>query len=216
MRFVPESDNRSDWPRLVAQTVNALVRNSGSGGGGAVAWGDVTGKPATFPPEAHTHVIADVTGLAAALAAGGWTYIKLASDFTTSSATAVDITGMAFTPAANTHYEFEACLLLRTATTTVGPRPGLAWATGGTDGVARIDTPSSATAATIVQGNISAPLLAAVGGLPNTTGSFPAYVVGTFGAGASPSGNIRLQMASETAGTIVTVKAGSFLKYRVI
>jgi len=33
------------------------------GGGVSVAWGDVTGKPSTFPPSAHTHVIADVTGL---------------------------------------------------------------------------------------------------------------------------------------------------------
>lgn len=26
MRTVPETSNRQDWPRLVAQTVNALVR----------------------------------------------------------------------------------------------------------------------------------------------------------------------------------------------
>jgi hypothetical protein len=31
-------------------------------------WGDIEGKPATFPPEAHGHVIGDVTGLTAALA----------------------------------------------------------------------------------------------------------------------------------------------------
>lgn len=35
------------------------------GGSGSVAWGDVTGKPSTFPPATHTHVIADVTGLQA-------------------------------------------------------------------------------------------------------------------------------------------------------
>ena len=35
--------------------------------GGTVAWGDVTGKPTEFPPEGHEHVIADVTGLQAAL-----------------------------------------------------------------------------------------------------------------------------------------------------
>jgi hypothetical protein len=40
---------------------------SGGGGGGSVAWADVTGKPSTFPPSAHTHIIADVTGLQAAL-----------------------------------------------------------------------------------------------------------------------------------------------------
>jgi hypothetical protein len=34
----------------------------------SVAWVDVTGKPATFPPSTHAHVIADITGLVTALA----------------------------------------------------------------------------------------------------------------------------------------------------
>lgn len=33
----------------------------------APSWGDVTGKPSTFTPSAHTHAVADVTGLQAAL-----------------------------------------------------------------------------------------------------------------------------------------------------
>lgn len=33
----------------------------------SVAWADITGKPDTFAPSAHTHVVADVTGLQAAL-----------------------------------------------------------------------------------------------------------------------------------------------------
>lgn len=37
------------------------------GGGGSTAWGDVTGKPSTFPPASHDHAIADVDGLQAAL-----------------------------------------------------------------------------------------------------------------------------------------------------
>lgn len=37
------------------------------GGSGSVAWSGVTGKPSTFPPEAHTHLVADVTGLQGAL-----------------------------------------------------------------------------------------------------------------------------------------------------
>lgn len=36
-------------------------------GGGSVAWADITGKPSTFTPSAHSHVIADVTGLQSAL-----------------------------------------------------------------------------------------------------------------------------------------------------
>ena len=36
--------------------------------GPAVAWADVSGKPATFPPDAHAHAQSDVTGLSTALA----------------------------------------------------------------------------------------------------------------------------------------------------
>ncbi len=145
-----------------------------------------------------------------------WTYARLASDFTTTSATAVDVTGLSFTPAANERYEFVARLMVRTATTTVGPRPGLAWATGLTDGVAFIQQTSSATANVFANGNINAAILAPVGGLPNTTQSYPALIEGCAVAGATPSGSIRVQLASETAGTTVTAKAGSFLRYRAV
>jgi hypothetical protein len=137
-----------------------------------------------------------------------WSYIKLG--------TLVDVTGLAFTPAANTTYEFVVRLLTRTATTTVGPRPGIAWASGLTDGVAFVQQTSSATANVFGNGNITASLLGAVGGLPNTTASYPALIEGWFIAGATPSGNLRVMLASETAGTNVTIKAGSFLKWRAL
>lgn len=35
--------------------------------GGSVSWDGVTGKPVTFPPDAHTHAISNVTGLQGAL-----------------------------------------------------------------------------------------------------------------------------------------------------
>jgi hypothetical protein len=38
-----------------------------AGAAGASAWSDITGKPSTFAPSAHTHAIADTTGLQAAL-----------------------------------------------------------------------------------------------------------------------------------------------------
>ncbi|MFT4260344.1 hypothetical protein [Microbacterium sp.] len=41
------------------------VPGGGGGGGGAVTWGDVTGKPATFPPDAHTHLASDITNFTA-------------------------------------------------------------------------------------------------------------------------------------------------------
>lgn len=153
--------------------------------------------------------------------ADAWTYVRVTADFTTNSNTAVDVVRdgaaalLEFTPAANTTYEFEGILLTRTATATVGPRPGLAWATGGTDGVATIRQPSSDTTDVFKHGNISGSMITPVGGLPNTTQSWPAKVEGMFVAGASPSGTVRVQLASETAGTDVTVKAGSFLRYRI-
>jgi hypothetical protein len=143
-----------------------------------------------------------------------WTYVVLANDFTTTSATAVDVTGLNFTPAANTKYVFEATLMVRTATATVGPRPGVAWPTGMSDGAVAIQQTSSATANVFANGNISAAVLAPVGGLPTTTASWPAFAWGAVSAGASPSGTVKVQLASETAGTTVTIKAGSYLRYR--
>lgn len=39
---------------------------AGGGGGGSVAWGDVTGKPATFPPSAHSHPASEISDSTAA------------------------------------------------------------------------------------------------------------------------------------------------------
>lgn len=150
--------------------------------------------------------------------AGGadpWTYVVLSGDFLTSSATAVDITGLFFTPDELSRYEFEAYLLTRTATTTVGPRPGIAWPTPAqTDGVAHILQTSAAGTTVLQNGNISGAVLAPAGGLPTTTGSWPAIIKGVLITGASVTNNLRVQIASETGGTSVTVKAGSFIKYR--
>lgn len=151
----------------------------------------------------------------------GWTYVRTTSDFTTSSATAVNVapaTGpaLAFTPAANKRYEFRARLRTRTATTTVGPRPGIAWPTGGTDGVCSIYQASAAGSEVQQHGNIGASVLAPVGGLPNTTQSWPARIEGEIEMGASPGSTLRVQLASETAATNVIVKAGSWLAYREV
>jgi hypothetical protein len=143
-----------------------------------------------------------------------WTIVALSTDFTTSSATAVDVTGLSFTPAANGRYMFEAVLGIRTATATVNPRIGFAWATGMTDGVAQIDESQTATARLMANGNINAALLVAVGGIPNTTQTWPVTIWGWVKAGAAPSGNIRIQLASETAGTVVRVTAHSYLRFR--
>ena len=165
-------------------------------------------------PDATTFLRGDQTYAAPAGGSDPWTYVRLASDFTTTSATAVDVTGMSLTPAANLRYQIEGLFLLRTATATVGPRPGCAWPTGMTDGVAMIDMTSAAGTRVLQNGNINAAVLAPVGGLPNTTQSWPASIYTTLLAGATPSGTFRIQLASETAGTTVTMKAGSWFRWR--
>lgn len=144
-----------------------------------------------------------------------WSYVRLTVDASISSATAVSLS-LAFTPLANQRYEFEGQVYLRTTLATVNPRLGLAWSTGLTDGVASIDEAQTASTILMARGNINAALLVAVGGLPNTTQSWPATVWGSALAGSNPSGGIAVQLASETAGTTVVAKAGSFLKYRTI
>lgn len=190
-----------------------LVSDSSS----AATWRALTdcqgaGKAVTYTASSNTWGCNTISG------SDPWTYLTVngGSDFTTSSATAVDVTGLSFTPSANTKYEFECKLALRTATTTVNPRIGFAWSTGLTDGVAWLSESQAATGAALqASGNPNAALLVAVGGLPNTTQSWPALVQATIVAGASPSGTTRVQIASETAGTNVTVRTvGSTCKYR--
>lgn len=161
----------------------------------------------------------DASNTLTVAATGGsdpWTYIVLGSDFVTSSATAVAVTGMAFVPNTNSRYEFEALLMCRTATATVGPRPGIAWPTPTqTDGVAYGQITSAAGSNVVQNGHVAASYLMPVGGLPDTTNSWPAFIKGNIVTGATVTLGFRLQLASETAGTNVTIKAGSYLKYRV-
>jgi hypothetical protein len=155
----------------------------------------------------------------AGVGADPWTFVQVNGglDFTSSNTAAVDVPGLAFTPVANTIYEFEAMVMLRTATATVNPRLGLAWPTGLTDGVVFVQEAQVAIgAAFFATGNPNGAALIAVGGLPNNTQSWPGLIRGFVVAGAAPSGAVRVQLASETGGTNVTIRAKSWLRYRTI
>lgn len=147
-----------------------------------------------------------------------WTYLKLASDQDVSTATWADLTGLTFTPAANTDYDVEWCLKCQTPTATVGARQGAAWGTGYQNGIVGLRTPASLTTETMVHqtmGTSAGTAQAAVGGLPVVNTPYGHRGAATFRSGAVPTA-FRLQMASETAGTAIRTKAGSWLKYRTI
>jgi hypothetical protein len=42
-------------------TANGYTGSGGGGGGDSVAWADVTGKPATFPPSAHSQAASTIS-----------------------------------------------------------------------------------------------------------------------------------------------------------
>lgn len=145
-----------------------------------------------------------------------WTYVSLGSDFTTSSASNTNVTGLAFTPAASTTYEIHGKFLLRTATATVGPRPGVSWPTGYSDGSAWWTAPTSNTAFVSRLQPPTSTQNAAGTGLPTTTDSYLATLDGLLIMGGSPSGTFQVTLTTETAATNVTMRAGSFLRYRTV
>lgn len=172
---------------------------------GVIVWSTTLGKPVWWDGSKWT---AGTSG------ADPWTYLKLSSDFTTSSGTAVNVPGMSFVPAANTNYIIEGQLLMRTSAAATGPRPGIAWPTGLTNAVAEIAASSSATAQIMTFGNSSASVTSTNGALANTTASWPSRLLATMIVAAGPSGNFSLLLATEIGGNNVTLKAGSWMRYR--
>lgn len=145
-----------------------------------------------------------------------WTNVILGSDFVSSSASNVNVTGLAFTPSANTTYLVEVYALVRTATATVGARTGFSFPSGLTDSGAWLQAPNSATASAQRWWGNTTTQNAASTGLADTTNSWISIGQALLIVGASPSGNFQVTIASETGGTNVTMKAGSFLRYIAI
>jgi hypothetical protein len=145
-----------------------------------------------------------------------WAYFRLTDDFSTSLATAVAVGGFGFTPFPHKTYAVEGCFLLRTNTTTVGARPGVSWPTGLADGAAWITAPNSYTAFASRFIPSGAAASAAGTGLASTTASHLGTLWATIVTGESVSGAFQITLASETAGTTVTMKAGSWIRYILI
>lgn len=145
-----------------------------------------------------------------------WTNVILGADFSTTATANTNVTGLSFAPQANKRYLVETYLLLRTSAAATGARPGYAFPSGMTDFGAWLQSPSSATASVQRWFGPATTQNAASTGLADTTNSWIAIGQAYIIAGASPSGNFQVTLASETAGTSVTMKAHSFVRYMEI
>lgn len=151
-----------------------------------------------------------------------WTIRRLTTDFTTTNSTLTLVSDgtnlMRHRPAANTVTEYQAFLLIQTATATNNPRTGWEWATSLVDGAVQIFQTSSGSGTQVFEsGNISAAVQIPAGGLPTGATTWPVRIWALAVAGSTaPGGFNQVSMAAETAGTTMTVKAGSFLKWRTL
>ena len=145
-----------------------------------------------------------------------WTFVTLVEYFTSSLTANTAVTGLYFTPAINKTYYVIGTFMLRTATTTVGARPGIAWPTNLTDGSARMEAANSLTASALRSWGAKTTQNAASTGLATTADSHFGGVEALMVTSGTTSGNFQITLASETAGTNVTMCAGSFIAYREI
>lgn len=149
-----------------------------------------------------------------------WTRVKLTADFTNALATFSDITGLTYTPPANSDFIIEAELLILTTTTTTLPRIGVSLPAGMQWAAAEILQAGAVDTATVVQegGTTtgSATVQMPAGGLAVASVPRLCRVVVKGRSGATPAA-IKLQLAAEAAGAnVVFVKAGSEMRSRVI
>ena len=157
------------------------------------------------------------TGYTGPAGAGGgdpWTIVKLSGDFGTTGTANSSVTGLKFTPAINKTYYVLGTLMLRTATAAVGARPGISWPSNLTDGTARMEASTSLTASVIRHWGAKTTQNATATAQATTSDSHYGGLEALIVTSGTTSGDFQITLASETAGTAVTMKSGSFIMYR--
>jgi len=209
--------------RLVLQEdTDTLLFSDGADWQPVAAAGAIAASTVTADDSGMTELTGDdvqelleaIDAYLASLSSGdGWTYQRLAADYTNDTVALTDVFA-GFAPAASTAYEVEVRGLVTTSDATAGFQSGFNGPTGSTQFGQKITTPSSATA-DIIGNPVGFGGFSAAGSTPaSANGSvYQAYSQMKFG-GAPGAGNVRLQARSETAGQTVKMLAGSYMRWR--
>lgn len=174
------------------------------------------GTLASLTTTAKTSLVAAINEVNAKSGGSGsdpWTHQALSSAWTNSTVTGLDVfTG--FTPAANTRYIVDCLLSASSAATATGIQTGLAGPTTGiTSAAVKISSPLTATTEQLSSIGLNA------FSAPATSLTTPQLILlqAIVEVGATPgAGNIRLQARSEVAASVITLRAGSSMRWRTI
>jgi hypothetical protein len=159
---------------------------------------------------------ADADARYAAIGSDHWTYVKLGADFSMSSLVAANVTGFAFTPAASKQYLVEGGFLMQSTIASTGPKPGVSWPTGLTDGAAYIVAPSGSFDVLRNANHVTGAESAPSAGVPVADRSYLSTMTATLITGSSPSGAFQITLSTEIDASTVRMMAGSWLRYREI
>lgn len=177
---------------------------------------DVLPDGATIPLNLADPYVKQVD-LAAALAGidtsdDGWTYEHLTADYTNNTAGMTDVFA-GFTPEANGRYQVEVFGAVNSAGATIAFVSQLA---GPATGVSFVSSKITTTQSAGVDHQAHGTAFGQASNITSTPTAPSPYALSALVAfGATPgAGNVRMQARSETAGTVVTMKAGSYMRWR--
>lgn len=144
----------------------------------------------------------------------GWTFAKITADVSNSTVTLADVTGLSFTAAANTDYDFEFLVPFTSSALTTGLALALNGPGTPTLLAVRIEVPIGA--GTEVDRHTNAYNTEALGTAVDVVNvARLARILGVLRNGAT-AGSVIARFRSEVAGSAVTVKAGAVVRWKAI
>lgn len=144
-----------------------------------------------------------------------WTYIVLSADVSNNSLTPINVTDFVVSPVANKTVVIQGQFIARAAAATTGVQPGVTWPTG-VDGVIQTLHAIGSGTALNQSGNNTGAFTSAATAAPAANTSWPISVFITMAGSGSVSGSLQFTLQSEIASSQVTIRAGSWIRYRTI